>query len=73
MIINYEDIVLNYETTVRKIEQYLEYEPNQHLRMFKNFDPKTSNRFVGIYKSMTSDDISIIHSELKTYCNPLID
>lgn len=73
LIIKYEDLVLNYELTVKNIEQYLGYNTNQHIKKLEYFDPKISNKFIGLYKSLPTETISIINSELRGYCNAAID
>lgn len=73
LIVKYEDLVLDYENTIKEIERYLGYKENQHINKLKYFNPNISANFVGIYKNLSSDDIAKINFGLRGYCNPKID
>ena len=74
LVVDYENLVLQYNYMVEKIESFIGYNRCMHKRINECFDPSFSIKFVGIYKTIGFEkQISIIRNKLKKYCNPLID
>ncbi len=74
LVLDYENVISDYENTVIKVEQYLGYFPSMHSKRKQFFDPSFSKKFVGIYKSSNYfDDYELIKEHLSSFCNPLID
>jgi len=69
LVIHFEDLVMHYENTVRKIETYLGLSPNQHIHSRKFFDPSVSRKNVGSF-NMFEDQSAIryIEKSLPNYC-----
>ena len=64
----YEDLVLNYEDTVKEILSKLDIDPDLHTKKKQFFDPAQSAKNVGIWKKMKdSEEIKLIEKELKDY------
>jgi hypothetical protein len=65
----YEDLVLNYDTTVGKILRFLGEEPSDHVEPRKYFDPAASRKNVGSRRNHGNQaEIKAIRQELKEYC-----
>ncbi len=66
--INFEDIVLNYETSLDKIISHLEIDPAVHREKGKYFKPDLSEENIGLWRNYESQPIEKIYSELKEFC-----
>lgn len=74
IVIKYEDLIFDYDQTIKYIENYIGYKSSQHIYMHRYFDPTISKKFVGFYKQMDiKNDCLIIKKKLKLYCNCRID
>ena len=63
--IKYEDLVLNYDETVKKLFSQLGIDINDHIMKKRFFDPNQSSKNVGIWKTLPDDnDIKMIENEL---------
>lgn len=68
--IHFEDLILNYEKMVSKIEFFIGLTPDDHTFPKKYFKPEKSINNVGLYKrySDKDDEIKRIEAELTEYC-----
>jgi len=74
IIISYENLIIEYESEVSRLENYLGYTKESHDKCKEFFNPDYSRKFVGIYKDICNDiDLSKIKEELSDYCNSLIE
>lgn len=65
----FEDLVLDYELTLKKIYDFLDETPEIHIKKGEFFKPELSSRNIGLWKKMTDQTvISKIESALKPYC-----
>ena len=63
--INYEDLVLNYDSTVSNLFNRLEIDDTLHLMKKKFFDPEKSSQNVGIWRDLSdSEEIKRIERDL---------
>ena len=63
--INYEDLVLNYDSTVSNLFKRLKIDDTLHLMKKKFFDPEKSSQNVGIWRELSdSDEIKRIERDL---------
>lgn len=64
--INFENLVLDYERTVSKIERFLELNPESHINPRISFDPEISKNNIGKWKDdpKEKNNIQKIESEL---------
>jgi len=70
--VQYEELVLNYDTTVGNILQFLGEDPSAHAEPRKYFDPEVSRKNVGVWKNYGNQaEIEAIRRELKEYCRDL--
>lgn len=67
--IRFEDLVLNYDATIKKIEMYLGLKPEQHIAPKSAFDPSISNHSVRLWKQYTkyNKEYNIIAQDLSQY------
>jgi len=64
----YEDLVLNYDDTVKKILSKLDVDSHMHTKKKLYFDPTQSAKNVGLWKQIReSEEIQLIEKELKEY------
>lgn len=71
MILRFENLVFDYDSTVREIEAFLGFQSSAHTRKFDFFDPNISKKNIGIYKSLDSFHNAIIgeiENELSKFC-----
>lgn len=69
LYLQYEDVVLNYENTLKKIFKFLEIDESLHIKKKEFFKPEDSKRFIGIYKNYgNQDEIKLIEERLQAYC-----
>ena len=69
--LNFEKLVLDYETSKELILSFLGEDESIHIYPKKYFDPSVSKKGVGHWKNATGTikkEISIINAELKEYC-----
>ena len=65
LAVRYEDLICNYDTEVKKIEQYLDID--QHYKPKSCFDPSISCRNVGIWRESDMDSSVFKKIELELY------
>lgn len=66
--LKFEDLVLNYEQTIKKIYLFLELLPDNHVKKGAFFDPQISKKNIGKYKKLGSNEaIKHITVNLKDY------
>jgi len=69
LILRFEDMVLNYESSSRKIMDLIGLKSENHALKYKYFDPNISKKNIGIYKICNDKvAISVIEKELSQYC-----
>lgn len=69
MFLQYEELILDYENTVKKIFNFLEIDESLHTRKRKFLNPEESKKFIGIYKNFENQkDIQLIEERLQDYC-----
>lgn len=74
LVVNYENLVLDYKRTISRIESFLTFDSMMHIKKGYYFAPDFSRRFVKIYKEKVSEDELIkINEQLSEFCNSLID
>jgi len=56
LIIRFEDMVMNYEETKKKIEKFLNLRDINHINKFKYFNPSLSKKNVFIWKKYSNQD-----------------
>jgi hypothetical protein len=66
--LRFEDIMRDYESSVRRVLEFLELDQARHTRPRTQLDPKKSGRNIGIWKTYSrGDEIAFIESELPAY------
>lgn len=69
LLINFEDLVLNYEKTVSMILKFLDISANHHSRKKQFFEPAISAKNVGLWQAADDkDSIKLIEKGLKQFC-----
>jgi len=69
LLLRFENLVLEYERSVRTIEEFLGLSPAAHARPGTGFKPERSRRNVGIYRDYPDQSVmSYIARELGEYC-----
>jgi hypothetical protein len=71
MYLRFEDLVLDYERTVERIADFLEFKLEDHIKKRTFLIPERSSKNVGIWKKHYSefkDAIDVIENELKDFC-----
>ena len=70
LYLNFEDLICNYELTLKKIAAFLQIDLSNHTQKFAFFNPKVSihNTRLWINQKDLSSDIEIIEQELQEYC-----
>jgi hypothetical protein len=69
--IMFEDLVLNYKSTVEKIMEFLEIDSKNHIYKMKFFNPNISKSNIGLWKNAGSqyqDNIKVIEERLNYLC-----
>lgn len=69
--INFEDLVLDYEASVRRIEEFLGFPSANHENPKKYLQPEKSSKNVALWKKYYNDykaALDVIHEELPQYC-----
>jgi len=68
ILMNFEDIILDYDRSLNKLETFLGLEPEQHIDKFKYLKPEVSRNNIGIWKNYLSDaEIRVFDEYLKDY------
>ena len=66
--IHYEDMIYNYEKTVKELFIQLDIDPKKHIYKKKYFNPEISKKNVGLWKNHKHlREITLIEKELKDY------
>lgn len=69
LFIKFEDIVLNYEETVKTIEKYIGVSPENHVKKMMSLKPDVSKNNIGKWKIYKNQEvIKKIEEELKEFC-----
>jgi hypothetical protein len=67
--LRYEEIVLDYQNTLKKIYNFLEIDESIHIKKGDFFNPQLSSKNIGLWKRMPDQTIiSKIQSTLNPYC-----
>jgi hypothetical protein len=67
--LNFEDIVLNYDDSLKRIKNFLDIK-TKHSKNKTYFNPEKSKKNIGLWKTHANkDDMRLIYQELKQYCN----
>lgn len=69
--IRFEELILDYNNTVNRIEKCLNLKPSQHKSPFSYLNPEISKKNVGIWKDHQGEygeDYKVIEKELIDYC-----
>lgn len=69
--IRFEDLVLDYDNTVEKLEEYVGLDPNAHVDKFKFLNPEKSKINIGIWRQAPElkSDMDLILSEMPSLCH----
>jgi len=69
-VVQFEDLVYNYENCIQGIEMYLELSTKCHINKKCNFNPNVSMQNIGIWRQDLDrkKDYEYIYSELNDYC-----
>lgn len=66
--IHFEDLIYKYDDTVKKIEKFIGFKPEDHINKKTRFIPEMSIKNTQIYSSeVYKDEIKIIENKLKSY------
>lgn len=69
LCLQFEDCVLNYDKTCKKINSFLNLNPKNHIRKKELFNPANSVKTIGLYKNFEDQQaISEIEKHLAEYC-----
>lgn len=70
--IHFEDLVYNYQSTVRKITKFIGLDEEAHVHQQQNFDPRKSinNTQLFVRNIFSDDGIPMIEERLGAYCYP---
>lgn len=71
MYIRFEDLILNYEESVKKITEFLGFKPEDHITPKKYLQPEKSCKNIGIWKQhydKYKDALDAIKEGLPEYC-----
>lgn len=73
LYVKFEDLVLEYEKTVERIENFLSIDKTQHVNKYVNFDPKKSFTNLALEQKYELSDelqwkVKKIKNELVSYC-----
>ncbi|MGM9958616.1 MAG: sulfotransferase domain-containing protein [Erysipelotrichaceae bacterium] len=69
LFINFEDIILNYDQSVKRIEKYLGIESDNHNKQKTFFKPELSKKNIGIWKLYKNQEVmQKIKEVLREYC-----
>lgn len=65
----FEELVLNYDESVKKIEAFLGLSPSQHVKTKQIFNPEVSVKNIAVYQNFpeAKEEIEYIEKELKNY------
>ena len=67
--IRYEDLILNYNKTLKIVYDFVGENKENHVNKFKYFNPDLSKKNIGIWKNYEKvEEINLIYNELKEYC-----
>jgi hypothetical protein len=68
LILHFEDLLFNYEDSLKKIMNFLILNPGDHTKKKQLFNPEISRKNYGMWKTLLSKDESdLIANELKEY------
>lgn len=69
MNIQFEDLIYNYDNTLKQIKKFMNYKDNDHINKKKRFDPNKSIANTQVYLSneVNKEEIKYIEKELKEY------
>ncbi len=67
---SFEDLVLNYENSIEKIENYVGLNSSDHIEKYKYLNPEVSKNNIGQWKKAFNlqSDMEYIFKELSQYC-----
>ena len=69
LLLQFENVVLDYNRSIEKIYRFLEISPHEHTKKGSLFRPKESKKNIGLWKDSQESQaaIKLIESELKEY------
>lgn len=72
LYLNLEDLIFDYETSTKKINNLLELNENNHVNKLKYFNPQISIKGTQLYRKIVGheSEVRYIQSELKEYIFP---
>lgn len=66
--IKFEDLIFNYDNSIKRIENYLNLSPNDHIAKRKYFNPDISINNIQIYQQEKyKKEVEVIEKELENY------
>lgn len=70
LFVKFEDLVMNYELTKKRIEEYVGLDPQDHVFQYNCLDPQKSIANIGIWKKLTNkeEELLYIKNELSDFC-----
>jgi len=70
LYVKFEDLILNYELTVKQIEAYLDLSEKDHYYKYQCLNPKSSKNNIFMWKNLCDkrNDIEVIEERLNKYC-----
>lgn len=71
LYVRFEDLILNYDITTKKIKEFLNLDDSYHLSPFKFLKPEMSKKNIGIWKNSVDiykSAFKIMEEELSNYC-----
>lgn len=68
--LRFEDLVLDYDNTVAKLEKYVGLDPKDHVDKYKFLNPEKSKNNIGIWRQAPElkDDMDVILKEMPHLC-----
>jgi len=68
LFIQFEDLIFNYESSVKKICAFIGFSPEDHIHKKELFDPEVVMKKTQLYKEHQDEKIAYIQKRLKKYC-----
>lgn len=65
LVLNFENLVYEYETTLKKICDFCDLEYSQHINKMQYFDPGVSLKNVSLWKEMNPDEQALVNTILE--------
>ena len=69
LVICFDDLVYNYEETVKEIMKFLGLKESEHIKKYEYFNPERSKHNIGLWKKFENQEaINYIYQNLREYC-----